>query len=241
MTTMRTPKHREVPPPFRDQDYHEAAKLPQLHIDDELIVEYAVSAPCTMGDVEPELDEVGHSLRKQTCTAWVFLKGVSVGGVILKRYMLPMGIDNEEFIYLMDLDEAAEHELSIALTSQFEDLGADVAACGDILEINRIWLASLPQTAGKSPTIVKALASAFCPQFSVLVLKAFPLEYEGALGTTGAIEEPGQADEAAFRRRQLAMMRYYARQFGVRQMLSVHGDKGWMFRLRSDLEDLLEE
>lgn len=241
MTTMRTPKHREVPPPFRDQDYHEAAKLPQLYIDDELIVEYAISAPCTVGDVEPELDDVAYSLRKQTCTAWVFLNGASVGGVILKRYTLPDSIENEEFIYLMDLDEAAEHELSIALTSQFEELGTDVAPYGDILEINRIWLASLPQTAGKSPRIIKALASAFCPQFSLLVLKAFPLEYEAAFGTPGAIEEQGPADEAAFRRRQLAMMRYYERQFGVRPMPNAYGEEGWMFRLRSDLQDLLED
>lgn len=229
-------RQTEVPAPFRDQDHHEAAKLPRIGLDDDLIVEYLMTAPEAVGGIDHEPDEALQTLRRQECTAWVFYAGRIVGGVVLKRYMVPDFIENDDFIDLMDMDSAEEHELSIALDSQFEEIGSDVGAYGDILELNRIWLARVPTLAGRSTEIVKALISAFCPEFALVILKAFPLEYEGRFSSIDAQE----TYEAALQRRQRAMKRLYQREYGVRSMEGAIGDEGWMYRVRAGLEDIIE-
>jgi hypothetical protein len=241
MSPNRIARLREVPAPFRDTDYHNAAKLPQIHVDDDLVMEYGLSAPSCVGDSEPELDEVVHSIRRQVCTAWIFQNGRSVGGAILRRYTMPAFMDNDEFVDLMDMDEGSEHEMSVALTSVFEDLGSDIAAYGDILEINRIWLAPQPELAGRSPSVIKALAAAFCPDFSILVLKAFPLEYESAFGSSRQTLDFDLTLEAALKRRQRAMMRYYRQHFDVEPLPSSFGADGWMYRLRADIREMIEQ
>lgn len=229
-------RYKQAPEPFRDQDHHDAAKLPRIVLDEDLIVEYSMTAPEAVGGIDHEPDEALLTLRRQECTAWVFHAGRIVGGVVLKRYMVPDFIQNDEFVDLMDRDSAEEHELSIALDSQFREIGSDVGAYGDILELNRIWLAGLPALAGRSTEIVKALISAFCPGFALVILKAFPLEYEGRFSSTN---EQGAYD-AALQRRQRAMKRLYRREYGVRSMKGAVGDEGWMYRVRTGLEDIIE-
>ena len=56
-----------------------------------------------------------------------------------------------------------------------------------------------------------------------MVLKAFPLEYEGNV-------PKGSELEIAFKRRVRAMIRYYQRIFGVRPFDGEYGDAGWLWR-----------
>ena len=94
-------------------------------------------------------------------------------------------------------------------------------------EINRVWIKPTSSIVGRSSDIVHALIGAFCPDFSTIVLKAYPLEYEQY--REGSI---GPALRASFKRRQLAMMRLYTRTYGVHAMDGARGTEGWMFRHR---------
>ena len=67
-----------------------------------------------------------------------------------------------------------------------------------------------------------------CPEFSLIVLKAYPLEYEGSLPDDSPMRP-------AFERRQAALMRLYRKTLGVAPMSGKYGDEGWMFRFNRSL------
>jgi hypothetical protein len=235
MKSQRILRQTEVPAPFRSVDYQDAAKLPRIELDEELYIEYSASAPSFVGGMYPNPDATLDMLRRQECTAWVFLNGSVVGGAVLKRYMIPPYMDNDEFLELMDADSGAEHELSAALDSQFGEIGG-VGAYGDVLLLDRMWLARIPRLAGLSAEMVNALVSAFCPEFAIIILKAYPLEYEGMFSENADLSER----EVMFQKRRRAMMRLYEREFGVVALRTEYGENGWMYRVRTGLEDIIE-
>jgi hypothetical protein len=227
MKTKRLKRQLEVPAPFREEDYRKAARLPTIHLDDICRVEYTLSPHQPVGLYDVPLDELLSVVRRQSCDAWIFDGDEIAGGVQLQRYSFPAFADNEYIIDIMDMDSAEEYELASALADQFEDIGEEIGAYGDLVEINRVWIKPTSSIVGRSSDIVHALIGAFCPDFSTIVLKAYPLEYEQY--REGSI---GPALRASFKRRQLAMMRLYTRTYGVHAMDGARGTEGWMFRHR---------
>lgn len=228
MTTKRLQRQTEVPSPFRAEDYERAARLPTIQLGPDVRVEYSLGAPEPVGLYDVPLDDLLSVIRRQSCDAWIFSGADIVGGVQLMRYSIPAFMDAEEVLYIMDMDEQEESDLACALEAEFGDIGEEIGAYGDIVEIRRIWMRPISSLAGRSSDAVNALIGAFCPDFALIVLKAFPLEYEYTFNTP----EESRAD-CAFNRRRAAMMRLYAKTYGVQPMRGSHGEQGWMYRRRT--------
>ena len=232
MTGLRLRRQSELPTEYGERAYRSASALPIIPIgEDGLTVEYAVSSPAFVApEADVPLDEVRYHLRQQHCRGWVRYEGEAVGGVDLYRFIVPTFMTNEEFIDVMDSDSSETHRLSCALADELESVSEDAGDYGDIVELRRIWLSPIPSVAGKSKEIVNGLIGAFCPDFSLIALKAYPLEYEGNLPDDSPLVP-------AFKRRQAALMRHYARELGVAPMSGRYGREGWMFRFHESLRD----
>ncbi|RIJ26128.1 hypothetical protein D1224_00470 [Henriciella barbarensis] len=222
-------RQTKVPSPFRAEDHARAARLPTIQLGPDLRIEYSLSAPEPVGLYDVPLDELMSVIRRQVCDAWIFLGSDIVGGVQLMRYSIPAFMDAEEVLYVMDMDEQEESDLACALEAEFGDIGEEVGAYGDIVEIRRVWMKPISSLAGRSSDAVNSLVGAFCPDFALIVLKAFPLEYEHAFNSP----DESFAD-LAFNRRRAAMMRLYTKTYSVQPMQGSHGEQGWMYRRRAE-------
>jgi hypothetical protein len=63
-----------------------------------------------------------------------------------------------------------------------------------------------------------------------MILKAFPLEYEGNVTAT---------NEAAFKRRQAALIRYYTSTLDMLPFPGTTGADGWMYALPERLQHIV--
>ena len=115
------------------------------------------------------------------------------------------------------------------ISSSWEDLD-DVIAYGSILELDRAWISPLHSGDDRFSRALKALMQTFSG-WSILVLKAFPIEY-------GGLVDP--ANQAAFRLRSRALMRHYSRILGVAAFPGDAGRNGWMFAIAGPLVELID-
>lgn len=114
------------------------------------------------------------------------------------------------------------------ISQSLADLGAAVAANWDsedfvpgstLLWLERMWMS--PDFAGHGYMfpLLEALIGRSSHSWTVMVLKAFPLEYEGSDTDGGRPEQ-----------RRAALMRHYERRLGMGSMAPPWGDDGWMYR-----------
>ncbi len=76
--------------------------------------------------------------------------------------------------------------------------------------------------------LLRAIDKQFSKKGALIVLKAFPLEFEARNE-----DEPGRsmADFPEFDRRQIAMKRHYRRMLGMNNSVGENDAKGWMWRV----------
>ena len=119
----------------------------------------------------------------------------------------------------MDADSAGAMAVAEAVRSVWD---VTMLSCyGPLLEFRLAWMlrsAARESIWAKAAERLITAHSSFC--FSALLLKAFPLEYEGRVS-----EAP-----VAFELRQRAMMRLYRRVLDVRPLPGWAGREGWMWR-----------
>jgi len=216
-------RRRDALPEFADADARRRRKYPhtiELSATDSSL-RYWMSKPYSVG--LPAGDDYKDCVQKTELFAWLMLGARRIGAFELNKYDPNGCASNEEFIMVMDSDEEYEATLSGALCKQFDDLIDEVTLGGPILDFRRAWI--MPQFAHGDlfRLATRALVEEFCPDYSIMVLKAFPLEYEGYV-------PKGSELEIAFKRRVRAMIRYYQRIFGVRPFDGEDGDAGWLWR-----------
>lgn len=122
------------------------------------------------------------------------------------------------FFEAMDAESQSTCNLAEALIEEWDE-PADLCEAGPILELERFWSVPGQTRSGGLSVIVAALVDALFARHAVLILKAFPLEFEG--------NEEASAS-AAFERRLRAMKRHYARSLGVSPLRGTAGENGWM-------------
>lgn len=228
----RIPRQREADPPFTIEAYREAARLPRIYLGrgdlDDVYMEFATEATELIGDrCEDDFETVAYHPKRQNFTGWIFSDEELVGGVRITRYELGLATDNDEILHWLDQDSQSEAEFSGSICDQWEDVVGDVGMYGDIILLDRMWTANRPELAGLAIAGARKLIASVCPVFAAIVLKAFPLEYEGC-GNPPELE-------LAQTKRQKALMRLYSRKLDMRPMQGQRGEEGWMFYSRPDL------
>lgn len=166
---------------------------------------------------------VGHSypIRRRRLEGWLHDGEERAGVVQLCQYEAE-AMPNEHFVYYMDADSQHEYELAVMLCRHWEDLD-DITQYGDIVEVELAWMKRSYARRSYWVEAVEFLLNRIRSTYALLVLKAFPLEYEGRLGD-------GDQHSSSFIKRQAAMRRHYTALLGVQPFPSRTGVEGWMWR-----------
>jgi hypothetical protein len=162
---------------------------------------------------------------------WITARRRRIGAFELHLYEPDFSVGNEEFWSRMDADSALCEDMATVLCSAWDDVVADVVSCGPILDFRWAWINPKQARGDLFTATAPKIIDAVCPDHSILVMKAFPLEYAGR-----ADENP-----QAFVRRQQAMIRLYRRVFGVEPFPGPHGARGWLWRANFDKAGLISD
>jgi hypothetical protein len=130
--------------------------------------------------------------------------------------------DNETFLDAMDADAAADFNLAKVICKQWDEV-EDVTSYGSILEFRMAWMTPRFARASIWAKAANQIIEREFSGYSILILKAFPLEYEGRAAA-------GTRLGRGLRIRQAAMKRQYKRLLGVEPFPSAAGREGWLWR-----------
>jgi hypothetical protein len=168
--------------------------------------------------------DYGDGLLRRHLFAWLVLKDKRIGAFEINEIDPNGCADNDDFMLAMDANEKFEADMSCVLCAHWKDIIGDVTHAGPILDFRFAWIAPEHSGGRVFANASHALIERFCPRYSLLVIKGFPLEYEA--------HEPDSntSTSKAIDRRQKAMVRYYQRIFGVRPFPGPDGKEGWLFR-----------
>lgn len=166
-------------------------------------------------------------VQQRSAFGWIMDGDDRLGALNFVEWFIDPFANPDTFLQEMDDESSEAIALGEILVSAW-DL-EELASYGGVLEFRLAWMTK----SAAAHSIWAAVAEQFIvsrrDQFGVLLLKAFPLEYEGA-----APEGSVAAAALAFRRR--AMMRHYRRVLNVTSLPGVAGTEGWMWRpLSSDV------
>jgi len=140
--------------------------------------------------------------------------------------------DNKDFFSVMDMDAEVESRAAGVLCSNFRNFAEDVAPYGNLLVFQEAWMQPKSSKNGVFGKAANAIVSELFSDFSMLLLKAFPLEYEGSNS-----ENPNLS--ASLDLRQNAMIRHYKKLFEVRSIGAPDNETGWLYKPRKNLRGIL--
>lgn len=176
--------------------------------------------PVMYGDDDPLVE-----MRDIFC--WIEdRRGKRLGALHFIEWHADPFVDDDDFLAEMDsysIDSYVFAEIVLAGWAI-----VDVAQYGALIEFQVAW-----QAPDAPPGLWHRAAEYFIHRFysrrraSVLLLKAFPLEYEGADTEKNGLE-------AGFASRSRAMQRLYSRCLSVSPFPGKPGKDGWMWRLLND-------
>jgi hypothetical protein len=167
--------------------------------------------------VSGEPDAAAH-LRHLYCS--IEKADVVIGVLRFIEWRVEAFVDNSTFVEDMDTLSQASYDLGNALVETFDM--SWLSLYGNIIEFSLAWME--PSHARLSLWAVAAqrcLRSLF-RRPGLLVLKAFPIEYEGNVTNPEL--------RAALKDRQRAMFRHYRRLLSVEPLPSAAAEDGWMWR-----------
>jgi hypothetical protein len=168
---------------------------------------------------------------KRDLFCWLNFKNQQVGALHFVEFKPDPWINNDEFLFTMDADSYADMQIAEMLCDGWSEAN-DVLAYGPVLEFRFAWMAPQHATTAIWATAAEALIKAEFDDHSILVMQAFPLDYEGRA-------PDGSPAHVGLVRRQVAMIRYYRRLFGVDHFPGEWGADGWLWRANSRIADLL--
>ena len=170
-------------------------------------------------------------VRKRELFAWIQIGPRRVGALELHEFEPSGCFDNADVFEVMDCEDAFESRLAEVLCSVFDDLCSEVAPYGSILDFRHAWIAPASAHQGLFAKAATTIVDAAFPDHTLLIMKAYPLEYEGKV-------LDGAPLEAGLTARQRAMARHYGKILGVRPLPDPHGREGWLWRAHPQLEGL---
>ena len=130
----------------------------------------------------------------------------------------------DDFLLAADGQSQADYDTADILIDAWgdEDLPFNY---GTVVRFERLAIKSTSRSPDVWSLISELIGREFARRGSLLMLKAFPLEYEGR-----ASADSPAAIRKRFRRRCIAMRRYYAHRLGMSAVPGPYGEEGWMWR-----------
>lgn len=182
-----------------------------------------------------KIDDSDGEILKKTVFAHIMQGRRRVGEIELVGFDVPDLLYNEDFIFVMDIEEQPDLNLGEVLVSEWNDLWFDVCDYGPIVEFRYLRMLQSPILG--SPLWVQIAEQLLNLEFknhSILALNAFPLEFAGR-----RVVEVGQRqppEDPRLSRRLNALIRHYRRTLGVGPFKPPFGETGWLWRPHPRLE-----
>jgi hypothetical protein len=165
------------------------------------------------------LDLDTETIKRRHTAALIILDGQRVGSLQANEFRVSSSLISNEFLYEMDNHSQETFNLADVICANWESIW-EISDYGDIVELSGAWMSAPFSRRGRFSAAVNVLIQRLFKGRSLLILKAFPLEYEGRV--TGA-------NAGSFHRRQKAMKRHYERILGVSPFPGADGENGWMY------------
>jgi hypothetical protein len=146
-------------------------------------------------------------------------RGIPIAGGSLREWRGPPLADIEEFFWEADDLSLADGQSADIVRKLWSD-DPTPFDYGNVVRFDRLAIMLTSKSAAIWSLVSRAIRKEFMRRGSLLLLKAFPLEFEGE----------GSTDHDDFRRRASAMRRHYERRLGVRSVPGRYGAEGWMWR-----------
>jgi hypothetical protein len=163
-------------------------------------------------------------VRKRELFCWLFEGRIRIGAVHFIEWDIDPFANKTDFLFEMDSHEQITGELAVVISSAWKL--AELVDHGRLLEFRTAWMMPGRQPGAWLHAAELLMDRVYRDDASVLVLKAFPLEYEGSNPKESGLD-------AALERRQSAMKRHYVRCLRVEPMPGDFGRDGWMWRALS--------
>jgi hypothetical protein len=166
------------------------------------------------------------SLRE--VVARVKLGGKTVGALKFVEWHCEPWAEPEEFIRCMDgwSKEAADLADVVCCNWDLQEL----FETGPVVEFRLAWSHPTKLQKGTIWDVAKSCIELLEDYHSVLLLKAFPLEYEGN----------SKGNEFAMAKRTKAMQRMYLKVLGVEALPKEWGNEGWMWRKNNSSLEVMQ-
>lgn len=224
-------RRTSVPPQFIQLEENRSAKYPyrfDVSVNNmEFEARFRRGRPFRVDDARWDGNLTG-AMYIQEIYCWILCERKQVGAVLLHLWYSKKDLTNEEFFDEMDTFSYSSAQLAEAIIFNWEV--DDLLASGAIVEFHEAWVSpSIPEPGVWSAVFNTLIDQHIKREKAILILKAFPTEYEGNL-PDGAIQT-----EFAFNRRMSAMMRYYERKLGVHPLPGEYGQAGWMWKPLLDI------
>ncbi len=179
-------------------------------------VRYRLSRPTSVGEDD------GY-VRRTEFFGWLVSGRKRIGAFELRAYDAVGCFNNHEFLEIMDLDEEFEARLSRVICDCWNDVPESLSVYGPIVDFRSAWISPDASNRKLFSLAGNAILGTVFSDCSCVIMKAFPLEYQG--------EAPdGSPLENRLQLRQLAMVRYYRRVFGVEPLPGAYGSEFWLWR-----------
>jgi hypothetical protein len=170
-----------------------------------------------------------NGIKRRHTVALIFTDGQHVGSLDAYEFRVAAFTSSNEFLEKMDGHSQATYDIANVICANWEDV-SEISDYGDIVELNRVWMSAPFSKRGRFSAAANTLIGHLFKGRSLLILKAFPLEYEGEVTDENA---------ASFLRRQKAMKRHYQRIFDVSAFPGTDGEGGWMYSVPERLRDII--
>jgi hypothetical protein len=173
------------------------------------------------------------TVRRRVLFCWVTLQSRRVAALQFFEYDPVAWVTNGRLFDTMDSQSQIESDLAAVLCHAWDSFAYEVTSYGNLVDFRMAWAAPLSPP-GLWAAAAEELIAHEIPNYSLLTMKAFPLEYEGRVAGRGG-------SRIGFKSRQQAMVKYYQRLFGVQRFPGRDGKDGWLFRINQTCRCLIEK
>jgi hypothetical protein len=164
------------------------------------------------------VNELEDGVKSRTTYVWMFVNDELAGVLNIREYRVSW-ITNGLLWSLMDSESQEAVDMAEILIRCWRNVWEDLASEGPIVLLSQLWVAQKHARDSRWNGILQHLLATRFKRRCLMVLKAFPLEYE-AKG-----KQPG------FRLRHRALIRLYRRVLGVEPFPGKPGQDGWLYAI----------
>jgi hypothetical protein len=154
---------------------------------------------------------------------WISLKRRRVAALQLFEFEPEPWLSNDDFLFSMDISSQIDCHLAEVLCSAWSRFCDRVTSRGNLVDFRMAW-ADPACPPGLWAAAAEELIAHELSNYSLLTMKAYPLEYEGRVPAKSAAR-------VGLACRRSAMIRYYQRLFGVQKFPGRSGNEGWLYRI----------